>query len=266
MRKKVSFKNQKNQKLVGILNIPKGKPPFPAVIICHGFKGYKEQGHLKTLATSLTNNGFVVLRFDFTNEVGESYGKLENIQFSQELQDLESVISYISKQKFVDSQKIGLAGHSLGSQVVFHYAPSDKRVKVLAGLAGSYIRGKGTTNIEKNVLKQFGAAKKSGFFYVYSKRVKKGYKIKTDFYYDLIKHNTLAQVKKIKVPTLVLHGTKDSTVSISNSKKIYKLLKQPKKLAVIKGAPHTWRGKADPKGKFQKIINPIVVEWFKKHL
>ena len=266
MRKKVSFKNQKNQKLVGILNIPKGKPPFPAVIICHGFRGYKEQGHLKTLATELANAGIMAFGFDFGNGVGKSYGKLEDIDFRQYLGDLKSAVDFISRQKFVDKRKIGLAGHSLGGQLILHYAPTDKRIKVLADLAGVVFRGAGKTSIEKNVKPQFKEAKKLGYFFIYSKKTGRRYRIKISYYFDLLKHNTPNQVKKIKIPVLIVHGSKDESVSLSHSRLAYKLLRQPKRLVIIPGAPHTWRGKDDPGGKFQKKINPIVADWFKKYL
>jgi len=266
MQKKISFKNNKGQKIVGILHKPNKKPCGHGVVICHGFKGYKEQAHLKSLSSALEHAGFVALRFDFTNEVGESFGKLENIKFSDHLADLKSAVDYISKQKNVDPKKIGLVGHSLGGQLVIHYAPTDKRIKAIVGLAGSYIRGKGKTSLEKKALEQRKVAKETGYFYIYSGRTKKRYKIKIDFYIDLIKHDTPSQAKKIKVPTMLLHGLKDSSVHISSSKTIYKLLKQPKKLIEIKGAPHTWRGNDDPGNKFQKKINPIVVNWFKKYL
>lgn len=161
MIKKVSFKNKQGQKIVGILNIPKGKPPFPAVIICHGFKGYKEQQHLKTLATSLAAKGILAFRFDFGNGVGESYGKLENISFSQYLKDLKTAIDYLLKQKIVDRRRIGLAGHSLSGQLILHYAPTDKRIKALVDLAGVAFRGAGRTSIEKNIKLQLAEAKKA---------------------------------------------------------------------------------------------------------
>ena len=43
MVEKITFKNNKGQKLVGIIHIPNKKKKLPAVIICHGFKRTKEQ-------------------------------------------------------------------------------------------------------------------------------------------------------------------------------------------------------------------------------
>jgi len=266
MQKKVSFKNNAGKKLSGILNIPKTQPPFPAVIICHGFKGYKEQGHLKTLAVELSKKGIVSFRFDFGNGVGESYGKLEDITFTQYLQDLRSAVNYLFKQNFIDQKRIGLAGHSLGGQLILHYAPTDKRIKVLADLAGVVSRGDGKTNIEQKVKKRFEEAKKSGYFFVYSKRNRKKYRIKIGYYFDLLKYNTPGQIKKIKIPVIIIHGLKDKSVSLKHSQLAWRLLKGEKKMIVISGAPHTWRGKDDPGNKFQKKINPIVANWFEKYL
>lgn len=261
MKKRVIFRNKRNQKIFGILNIPKGKPPFPAVIICHGFKGYKEQLHLKTLAELLAKNGILTFRFDFGNGVGESYGKLEDIKFSQYLADLRSAINYISKQKFVDQKRIGLTGHSLGGQLILTYTPTDRRIKALADLAGVAYRGDGNTSLERNIVKQLPQVKKSGYFFISSKRTGKKYKIKIGYYYDLFKYNTPAQIKKIKVPTLIIHGSKDESVPISHSRLALRLLKSPKKMVIIRNAPHTWK-----QPKYYQQINPIVVNWFKKYL
>ncbi|MFA6254697.1 MAG: alpha/beta fold hydrolase [Patescibacteria group bacterium] len=266
MQKRVVFKSKVGQKLVGIFDIPKGKPPFPAVIICHGFKGYKEQMHLKSLASLLAKKGILAFRFDFGNGAGQSYGKLEDIMFSQYLRDLKTAVDYLSHNKLVDKKRIGLAGHSLGGQLILHYAPIDKRITVLADLAGVVFRGAGKTNLEKNTKEQLAEAKKTGYFFVYSKRTGKKYRIKVGYYFELLKYNTPERIKKIKIPILIIHGSKDESVALSHPYLAYKLLKSTKKLVIIKGAPHTWRGKNDPGNKFQKKINPIVVEWFKKYL
>ncbi|NUM25199.1 MAG: alpha/beta hydrolase [Candidatus Buchananbacteria bacterium] len=265
--KKISFKNRRGQRIVGLLTIPKGTPPFPAVIVCHGFKGYKEQLHLKTLAQEISRRGFVVLRFDFTSGVGESDGLLEDIKFSDELEDLRSAIDYLSNSvRIVDKRRIGLAGHSLGGQLIFHYASSDNRVKALAGLAGSYIRGRGMTGLERQAAEQIAGNKKTSHFYTTSKRTGKKFKIKIGFYYDLLKHDTLKAASEITIPALLLHGTKDSTVRIDSSKKVYRLVRGEKRLVLVPGAPHTWRGKSDPGHKYQRIINPIVADWFQKYV
>lgn len=261
MKKKVVLQNLKKQKIVGILNIPKIKPPYPAVIICHGFKGYKEQMHLQSLASQLAQNGILAFRFDFGNGLGESYGQLEDISFGQYLDDLKTVVNYLAKQKFVDKKRIGLAGHSLGGQLILHYAPIDKRIKVLADLAGVIYHGLGDTGIEKILKKQSINIEKDSHFFVFSKSKKKKFKVKINFYFELVNCNTAKKIKQIKVPTLIIHGSRDESVPLSHSRLVYRLVKGQKKMTIIPGAPHTWR-----QPKYYKKINPIVVDWFKKYL
>jgi len=261
MEKKAYLKNQTGQRIVGLFDLPKGRGQFPVVIICHGFKGYKEQRHLKTLAQQLAKNGIAAFRFDFTNEVGGSAGTIENIKFSQELIDLRSVIDFVSKQKFVNPTKLGLAGHSLGGQVILTYTPTDPRIKVLADLAGVTYRGAGDTNLEKGFRGKTDQIKQAGYFIVESRSKRKKYKIRFDFYTDLLKHDTLGQIKKINIPTLIIHGSEDSSVPLKHSQTAYKLLSQPKRMVIILGAPHTWK---EPQ--HYKKINPIIVGWFKKYL
>jgi len=256
MTKRVVFKNKQGKRLVGLIDQPKGKPPYPAVIICHGFKGYKEQMHLLSLARELAKNGILAFRFDFGNGIGESYGKMADIKFGQYLKDLKAAVDFISRQKIVDKNKFGLAGHSLGGQLVMHYAPSDKRIKVIADLAGVI-----SSKADVRQMQQYQEAKRAGYFIAYSRSKKRSLEIKFEYLKDLLSYDTAEKIKKIRIPTLIVHGTHDVSVPLGHSRLAYKLLKDPKKLAVIKNAPHTWR-----QPKYYKRINPVVVDWFKKYL
>ncbi len=256
MGQKLFFKNSKNQKIAAIIDKPKGSGPFPAVILCHGFKGYKEQMHLLSLARVLAKNGIIAFRFDFGNGVGKSYGKMEDINFKQYLDDLKAAVDYVCKLKIVDKKRIGLAGHSLGGQLVMHYAPNDKRIKVLADLAGVINRKADFSRIWR-----YQQAKKLGYYLVRSRSKRRSFKIRVKYLEDLMKHDTPSQIKKIKIPTLIVHGKIDESVPIKHSRFAYKLLSGPKKLALIPGVVHTWRKPRD-----YKIINPLVVDWFKKYL
>ncbi|OGY45399.1 MAG: hypothetical protein A2744_04310 [Candidatus Buchananbacteria bacterium RIFCSPHIGHO2_01_FULL_44_11] len=253
--RRVELKNNQGRKIVGLIDLPKNQGRSPVVVICHGFTGYKEEIHLKSLAQTLAKNGIAAMRFDFTNERGESDGTIEDINFSQELADLKSVIDFISYQGFIDPARIGLAGHSMGGQVALTYGPTDPRIKVLADLAGVAYRGAQDTELEKKLRGRADHFQKNGFLFIW------GYKIKFDFYTDLLKHDTLSQVKKISIPTIIVHGRTDRIVPLKHSQTVYEILREPKRLVVIDGMPHTWRQPIH-----YKKVNPLVAEWFKKYL
>lgn len=262
MQKRVILKNKQGKRIVGLWSLPvRGTPPFPAVIVCHGFKGTKDAVYLKTLAQALARRGIAAFRFDFTNEAGESDGSIEQISFAQKLKDVSAIIDYVSRQYFVDAKRIGLAGHSQGGQAVLHYAPTDRRIKAIVDLAGPTYRGAGNTGLEKTVKAQLAQAKKTGYFLIYSKSKKKVYKIRLGFYYEMMKFNTPAQIKKISVPTLIVHGSNDESVPLIHSKRAYDLLRQPKRLVIVDGAPHSWK-----QPKYYGKINSIVASWFEIYL
>src|SRR3990167_1508754 len=88
MQKKINIRNNQGQKLVGILNIPKGKPPFPAVIICHGLSSSKDSGYRKKINQFLEQFKIVALRFDLAGH-GESQGKFAEVTVSQGIKNIE---------------------------------------------------------------------------------------------------------------------------------------------------------------------------------
>src|SRR3989344_942546 len=245
MQKKVSFRNPQGEKLVGVLHQVRQQGQRPAAVICHGFKGDKDSLQLKTMASNFAAAGIVTLRFDFANKPGESDRPFEDLLFSQMLKDLKTAIDFLGKQKNVDKNRIGLAGHSLGGKLVMTYAATDKRIKVAADLAAPIDRAGGKTGVEKLAAGQGAVAKKRGYFIVFSKRLHKHYRLKYRYLADLLKHNTPAQIKKIKIPVIIIHGSKDETVPLGHSKLAYRLLKSPKAFHVIKGARHNWRGPKD---------------------
>jgi dienelactone hydrolase len=52
--------------LHGLVDLPDGTGPRPAVVICHGFKGFMEWGFFPALAALLAERGFVAVRFNLS--------------------------------------------------------------------------------------------------------------------------------------------------------------------------------------------------------
>ncbi|MDP6641850.1 MAG: alpha/beta hydrolase [Candidatus Nanoarchaeia archaeon] len=255
---KVSFKNKKGKKIVGILHTPKKEHihhKIPCVIICHGFTGFKEETHLVNLSKELEDYDIASLRCDFTNS-GESEGSWEGLKTSEEIEDLKSIIDYVEQIDFVDKNKIGVAGHSLGGLVSIITASQDFRIKVLVTLAAV------DDPKEKSIVwvkdmekwKQIGYHIFSNIKYI---KIKIGY----GFWTDLKKFSNSTNIKKVKVPLLILHGDKDKVVPLSHGEKIYKNANEPKLLRIIEGANHLFSGKA-----ILALTVKYAVDWFAKYL
>lgn len=121
--------------LEGILAVPEGAGPFPAVIVCHPhplYGGSMDNNVVYSLTETLTQASLVSFKFNFRG-VGASQG-----EFSQgigEQEDVEATISFISKLNEVDPDRIGLAGYSAGAGFALPVGASDARTKALTAVS-----------------------------------------------------------------------------------------------------------------------------------
>lgn len=104
-------------KLVGNVDRPAFKgDKCPTMIIFHGLTGFRTEDHLNIVADSLFAAGYAVVRFDF-NGHGESEGKFVNMTLENELEDAEYIYDYVASLDWVDTERIGIAGHSQGGLI-----------------------------------------------------------------------------------------------------------------------------------------------------
>ena len=109
--------------LTGILSVPDGRGPFPAVVMlcgCGGLRDENDAKHQKTWADRLLGWGYVSLRVDSFgprgyNGICENTGIVSNIL---RMYDAFSAKAYLSKLKYVDPQKIAVIGWSHGGWAV----------------------------------------------------------------------------------------------------------------------------------------------------
>ena len=121
--------------LEGILAVPEGTGPFPAVIVCHPhplYGGSMDNNVVYSLCETLAQASLVSFKFNFRG-VGGSQG--ESGQGIGEREDVEAAITFISTVKEVDSKRIGLAGYSAGAGFAFPVGFNDARIKALAAIS-----------------------------------------------------------------------------------------------------------------------------------
>ena len=109
--------------VVGTLLQPKADTPVPAVLLLHGFASSRDEvGDMyKRLAASLADQGIASLRIDFRGW-GDSAGGMENSTVDGQVADAEAAYNYLSDLDFVDHERIGLVGFSLGGGIAVYTA------------------------------------------------------------------------------------------------------------------------------------------------
>lgn len=250
--KKIYFENSRGLRLSGILAKPRDKDKCPLVILCHGLWSNKYSNSIVDISKILLKNKIATLRFDFTGH-GNSEGDIERITISQGVDDLNSALNYIKTLNWIDNSRVGLQGSSFSGIVVLAVASKNPWIKLLSlkSPVVDYIKiGSSQTDIKEWKKKGFA------FFDSLNKSISRLY---YDFYEDAKKYHGYNYAKKIKIPCLVVHGDKDTTVPITQSKELVKILKNSR-LETIRGADHIYKGEF-----FEKMVRLLSV-WFVENL
>src|SRR3989338_9906395 len=123
MQKKVYFLNEKKEKLSGIIFVPSARNKYTGIVFCHGFASAK---HSKiSIARKISKKGFAVLIFDASG-YGESEGDFKRHTITKYVDDVKSAVEFLKSQEFVDAERIGITGTSLGGMVSIIYAAKHK--------------------------------------------------------------------------------------------------------------------------------------------
>ena len=152
--------------LKGLLWHPAGHGPFPTIIFCHGSyrdtdRIYSPDPQISLLGPVFARHGFIYLGL-FRRGVGISSGQGVNssdlmdsafekrgqegrneVQIQQmltdQLNDMISGLKYLRERKDVDTNRMGIVGHSFGGSLALLVAEHDPRLKaVIVFSAGGY--------------------------------------------------------------------------------------------------------------------------------
>ena len=223
----------------------------PIVVFCHGYKGFKDWGAWNIMAKQFAEAGFCFIKFNFSHNGGtlqqpidfpdlEAFG---NNNYSIELDDLDCVLNWIyvslDLKTKVNFDDITLIGHSRGGGIAIIKSEEDYRIKKLITLAGvSDFKARFNEGS-----KEFLEWKDKGIKYVLNGRTHQQMPHYFQFYEDFINNEKRLTIKRaatnLKIPHLIVHGSKDTSVLIDEAKALHKW--NPKsKLAMIENADHVF--------------------------
>jgi fermentation-respiration switch protein FrsA (DUF1100 family) len=143
----ISFENKTaGIKLVGTLTMPSEGSNFPAVVLISG-SGPQDRdeallGHKPFLVLSdhLTKQGIAVLRYD-DRGTAKSEGDFSAATSADFKTDVLAAIKYLKSRTEIDTEKIGLIGHSEGGIIAPMVAVESNDVAFIVLMAGTGIRG-----------------------------------------------------------------------------------------------------------------------------
>ena len=220
----------------------------PALVICHGFKGFKDWGFFPQLAHRLAHAGFTAVSFNFTGSGvgpdGQSFSESERFSratFSGDLEDINIVCREVAAGTLIDGlarpTRLGLFGHSRGGGMAAVHAARTGGVEALVtwSAIGTVRRWPEATLIQW---------RREGKIDVPNARTGDILSVSTDLLDDIERHqhgdlDILAAAAAIQVPWLMIHGDADATVPLSEARSLHDGAGHGVELRVVPGGTHT---------------------------
>ena len=132
----VSFYSE-GVRLEGDLYRPKGASTDElraGIVLCHGYTGVKSL-YLPDNARVLTEAGYVVLAFDYKGW-GASEGPRARLAPFSRVADVQAALTFLGTRPGVDRTHLGLYGTSYGGATVIWTAAIDERVRCVVSVVG----------------------------------------------------------------------------------------------------------------------------------
>ncbi len=225
---KVNFKNKKGETLAAYLDKPVDDEPKAYVLFAHCFTCNKNLKGVKYISKALTNEGFGVLRFDFTG-LGESEGDFADTNFSSNVDDLLEAAQFL--ENHFEGPSI-LVGHSLGGAAVLLAASQILSVKAIATVGAP----SKPDHVTKHFQHKIPEIKEEGEAIVNIGG--RDFQIRNQFIKNLEKTNLDDHIHNLRRPLLIMHSPIDQVVGIDNAGEIFQAAQHPKSFVALDEADH----------------------------
>lgn len=248
--KKVTFAGAQGDKLAARLDLPDGEPKATA-LFAHCFTCTKDIFAASRIAQGLAENGFAVLRFDFTG-LGSSEGEFANTNFSSNVQDLVAAADFLRGEGLAPNL---LVGHSLGGAAVLAAAESMPEVKAVATIGAPYDPGHVAHNFGDKIteINEDGEAEVI--------LVGRPFRIKKQFLDDIGSQNQKDRIANLGKALVVFHSPIDATVGVDNAAGIFAAAKHPKSFISLDHADHLLSRREDA-----EYVAMVLAAWASRYV
>ncbi len=220
----------------------------PAIVICHGFKGFKDWGFFPTLAVTLAEAGYLAVSFNFSGsgigERPEEFDEVEQFErgtLSGDLYDLDCVLDQLLAGNLpgpTPRGPVGLVGHSRGGGICLLQAAADARIGCLAtwNSVATFAR------FDREQVEQW---RRDGFFPIQNARTGQTFRLHRAMLDDLERNRASfdlpAAAGRLSAPWLIVHGAADETVPLAEAEQLDAAATAPTtRLVAIAAAGHTF--------------------------
>lgn len=208
------------------------------VVMSHAF--LSNQKIMKKYAEALAKEGYVVFTYDFCGGAlfGKSDGEFSDMSIDTEKDDLKAVIAYIENLNYVDISSLILVGASQGGFVsCLVSAEYQERISKLILLYPALC-------IPDNAREGKMLMIKFDPEHIKETMTSRPFKFSSIYPESAININIYDEIKKIKIPMLIIHGSADKIVDVQYAKKAIEISEnQSSELVVLEKAGHGFNKK-----------------------
>ena len=221
----------------GVLLRPRGKGPFPAVVLNHGYiepSIYVNGQGLMREQDYLARAGFVVLHTDYRGHAGSDpasdRSREARLGYTR---DTINAVQAVKKERYVDPERVAMLGRSMGGGVTYNAIVAKpglvKAAVVFAPVSSDFVDNFNRWTVAERpdaaaaTYRRFGTPRQEPEFY-------QGLSART--YFD-----------RITEPVLIHHGTLDDSCPIEWSRETQRLLKRAgvdSRLEIYRGEQHAF--------------------------
>lgn len=248
---RVEFENEQGYSLSGRLELPELEHPHTFALFAHAFTGNKNLNAVRIISRTLAQEGFGVLRFDFTG-LGDSEGDFADTSFSSNVDDLVAAANFLKENYQMPKLMIG---HSLGGAATVFAASKlpDVSAVVTIGAPGDTEHVQHLFEDDLDTIEREGQA-----------RVNIGgrpFTIKKEFVLDLKEQQMRSVLFNMRKPLLVFHSPQDKIVEIEQAKRIYSAAHHPKSFISLHGADHMLTNRRDA-----AYVGDAIASWAARYI
>ncbi len=209
-------------KLPGTLTIPKGKGPFPAVVLIQG-SGPNDRDEtvganhpFADIAEGLSSRGIIALRYDKRTYAYRNLDSQKATVDGEIIQDAVAALRILQARRDVSKDRIFIIGHSLGAMLapeiakkaskvagIVMLAPSGRNLPQLMAEQARFLAQEPTDQLtlieqQADALSTHKLPATQTFFGA-----------PASYYYDLQARDEVAIARGLDLPILILHGSND---------------------------------------------------------
>jgi dienelactone hydrolase len=265
--------------LHGLVDLPAAPGPRPAVVICHGFKGYMEWAFFPALAALLAERGYVAVRFNLSgagmlpgDERVTDPAAFKNNTHSAELADLLRILEATGTEiapDRIDRDRLALVGHSRGGAAAILAAARDPwRTRCRALVTWAAI-----ASVDRYSPADKKRAAETGELPVINSRTGQRLALGRPYFEDVARNATgtldvQAAAARVAAPWLIVHGADDETVAAAEAATLARAATARHEVLIVPGGSHTFGSRHPFSGPTPALIQALnaTQTWLRRYL